>query len=185
MFHSLFIVIRLVNIVWHGLTFLSSSKIFLLSNCFLEVLFLVLWLLASQYCSTWAYNFVAFQGLQITWYTKRKPFSHDSFFLHLSVFVGWNRYLLGFLYPISRLISYFVFEKVSWTTCVWYHFSEDDKLFFCLFGIDSFGYIIFQEQKIKEGLYMMGLEDKIFYLSWFITYSVQVIVMCLTFILLF
>ncbi|WOK95547.1 ABC transporter A family member 1 [Canna indica] len=49
-------------------------------------------------------------------------------------------YLLGFLYPISHLISYFVFEK---------------------------------EQKIKEGLYMMSLEDKIFYLSWFITYSIQ------------
>ncbi|XP_042485746.1 ABC transporter A family member 1 isoform X1 [Macadamia integrifolia] len=49
-------------------------------------------------------------------------------------------YLLGFLYPISRLISYSVFEK---------------------------------EQKIKEGLYMMGLKDEIFYLSWFITYSIQ------------
>ncbi|KAK9157371.1 hypothetical protein Scep_003945 [Stephania cephalantha] len=49
-------------------------------------------------------------------------------------------YLLGFLYPISRLISYFVFEK---------------------------------EQKIKEGLYMMGLKDEIFYISWFFTYSIQ------------
>lgn len=49
-------------------------------------------------------------------------------------------YLLGFLYPISRLISYSVFEK---------------------------------ESKIREGLYMMGLKDGIFYLSWFITYSVQ------------
>ncbi|KAM0948803.1 putative ABC transporter, AAA+ ATPase domain, ABC transporter A [Dioscorea sansibarensis] len=49
-------------------------------------------------------------------------------------------YLLGFLYPISRLISYFVFEK---------------------------------EYKIKEGLYMMGLKDGIFYLSWFITYFLQ------------
>ncbi|KAJ0262481.1 ABC transporter A family member 1 [Hirschfeldia incana] len=49
-------------------------------------------------------------------------------------------YLLGFLYPISRLISYSVFEK---------------------------------EQKIREGLYMMGLKDKIFHLSWFITYAVQ------------
>ncbi|XP_048321587.1 ABC transporter A family member 1 isoform X2 [Ziziphus jujuba] len=49
-------------------------------------------------------------------------------------------YLLGFLYPISRLISYSVFEK---------------------------------EQKIKEGLYMMGLKDEIFYLSWFITYALQ------------
>ncbi|KAL1813550.1 hypothetical protein ACET3Z_023615 [Daucus carota] len=49
-------------------------------------------------------------------------------------------YLLGFLYPISRLISYSVFEK---------------------------------EQKIKEGLYMMGLKDEIFHLSWFITYSFQ------------
>ncbi|KAJ8624155.1 hypothetical protein MRB53_032685 [Persea americana] len=49
-------------------------------------------------------------------------------------------YLLGFLYPISRLISCSVFEK---------------------------------EQKIKEGLRMMGLRDEIFYLSWFITYAVQ------------
>lgn len=49
-------------------------------------------------------------------------------------------YLLGFLYPVSRLISSAVFEK---------------------------------EQKIKEGLYMMGLKDEIFYLSWFITYAVQ------------
>ncbi|XP_018476057.2 ABC transporter A family member 1 [Raphanus sativus] len=49
-------------------------------------------------------------------------------------------YLLGFLYPISRLISYSVFEK---------------------------------EQKIREGLYMMGLKDEIFHLSWFITYAVQ------------
>ncbi|XP_020114345.1 ABC transporter A family member 1 isoform X2 [Ananas comosus] len=49
-------------------------------------------------------------------------------------------YLLGFLYPISRLISNSVYEK---------------------------------EQKIKEGLHMMGLKDEIFYLSWFITYSLQ------------
>lgn len=49
-------------------------------------------------------------------------------------------YLLGFLYPISRLISYSVFEK---------------------------------EQKIKEGLYMMGLKDEIFHLSWFLTYALQ------------
>ncbi|KHN07365.1 ABC transporter A family member 1 [Glycine soja] len=49
-------------------------------------------------------------------------------------------YLLGFLYPISRLISYSVYEK---------------------------------EQKIKEGLYMMGLNDGIFHLSWFITYALQ------------
>lgn len=49
-------------------------------------------------------------------------------------------YLLGFLYPISRLISYSVVEK---------------------------------EQKIKEGLHMMGLKDYIFYLSWFITYAIQ------------
>ncbi|KAH7855874.1 hypothetical protein Vadar_029947 [Vaccinium darrowii] len=49
-------------------------------------------------------------------------------------------YLLGFLYPVSRLISSAVFEK---------------------------------EQKIKEGLYMMGLKDEIFYLSWFITYALQ------------
>ncbi|KAK4412941.1 ABC transporter A family member 1 [Sesamum alatum] len=49
-------------------------------------------------------------------------------------------YLLGFLYPISRLISYSVFEK---------------------------------EQKIKEGLYMMGLKNNMFYLSWFLTYALQ------------
>ncbi|XP_031398981.1 ABC transporter A family member 1 isoform X1 [Punica granatum] len=49
-------------------------------------------------------------------------------------------YLLGFLYPISRLISYSVFEK---------------------------------EQKIKEGLYMMGLKDGVFHLSWFIAYAFQ------------
>ncbi|KAF6155278.1 hypothetical protein GIB67_019804 [Kingdonia uniflora] len=49
-------------------------------------------------------------------------------------------YLVGFLYPVSRLISYSVFEK---------------------------------EHKIKEGLYMMGLKDEIFYLSWLITYSIQ------------
>jgi ATP-binding cassette subfamily A (ABC1) protein 3 len=49
-------------------------------------------------------------------------------------------YLLGFLFPISRLISYSVFEK---------------------------------EQKIREGLYMMGLKDEIFHLSWFITYALQ------------
>ncbi|CAH9079387.1 unnamed protein product [Cuscuta epithymum] len=49
-------------------------------------------------------------------------------------------YLLGFLYPISRLISYSVLEK---------------------------------ELKIKEGLYMMGLKDEIFHLSWFLTYAVQ------------
>lgn len=49
-------------------------------------------------------------------------------------------YLLGFLYPVSRLISYSVYEK---------------------------------EQKIREGLYMMGLKNEIFHLSWFITYTVQ------------
>ncbi|KAK4797503.1 hypothetical protein SAY86_029829 [Trapa natans] len=49
-------------------------------------------------------------------------------------------YLLGFLYPISRLISYSVYEK---------------------------------EEKIKEGLYMMGLKDGIFHLSWFIAYAFQ------------
>ncbi|CAN1288577.1 ABC transporter A family member 1 [Linum perenne] len=49
-------------------------------------------------------------------------------------------YLLGFLYPISRLISYSVHEK---------------------------------EQKIREGLYIMGLKDGPFHLSWFITYALQ------------
>jgi hypothetical protein len=33
---------------------------------------------------------------------------------------------------------------------------------------------MFQEQKIREGLYMMGLKDGIFHLSWFITYALQV-----------
>ncbi|KAG8371966.1 hypothetical protein BUALT_Bualt12G0017800 [Buddleja alternifolia] len=49
-------------------------------------------------------------------------------------------YLLGFLYPISRLISYSVFEK---------------------------------ELKIKEGLYMMGLKERVFNFSWFLTYAMQ------------
>ncbi|XP_031487931.1 ABC transporter A family member 1 isoform X2 [Nymphaea colorata] len=49
-------------------------------------------------------------------------------------------YLLGFLYPVSRLISYSVSEK---------------------------------EQRVREGLQMMGLRDNIFYLSWFITYTAQ------------
>ncbi|KAM7263046.1 hypothetical protein ACFE04_000729 [Oxalis oulophora] len=49
-------------------------------------------------------------------------------------------YLLGFLYPVSRLISYSVLEK---------------------------------EQKVREGLNMMGLKDGIFHLSWFITYALQ------------
>ena len=35
-------------------------------------------------------------------------------------------------------------------------------------------FLIFQEQKIREGLYMMGLKDGIFHLSWFITYALQV-----------
>lgn len=30
-----------------------------------------------------------------------------------------------------------------------------------------------QEQKIREGLYMMSLKDEIFHLSWFITYALQ------------
>lgn len=40
--------------------------------------------------------------------------------------------------------------------------------------ISQFIDVIFQEQKIKEGLYMMGLKDGIFHLSWFITYALQV-----------
>ncbi|GMY18830.1 ABC transporter A family member 1 isoform X2 [Fagus crenata] len=35
-------------------------------------------------------------------------------------------------------------------------------------------FLMFQEQKIKEGLYMMGLKDGVFHLSWFITYALQV-----------
>ena len=38
----------------------------------------------------------------------------------------------------------------------------------------DYWFTITQEQKIKEGLYMMGLKDGIFYLSWFITYALQV-----------
>lgn len=37
----------------------------------------------------------------------------------------------------------------------------------------SFFFLSLQEQKIREGLYMMGLKDEIFHLSWFITYAVQ------------
>lgn len=33
--------------------------------------------------------------------------------------------------------------------------------------------LLLQEQKIREGLYMMGLKDGIFHLSWFITYAAQ------------
>lgn len=35
--------------------------------------------------------------------------------------------------------------------------------------------LIYQEQKIKEGLYMMGLKDEMFYISWFLTYAFQVV----------
>jgi ATP-binding cassette subfamily A (ABC1) protein 3 len=34
-------------------------------------------------------------------------------------------------------------------------------------------FLTLQEQKIREGLYMMGLKDEIFHLSWFITYALQ------------
>ncbi|KAI3949646.1 hypothetical protein MKW92_026942 [Papaver armeniacum] len=68
-----------------------------------------------------------------------RAYTDDEFQLIIKKVMG-VLYILGFLYPISRLISYSVFEK---------------------------------EQKIKEGLYMMGLKDEIFYLSWFITYSIQ------------
>lgn len=36
-----------------------------------------------------------------------------------------------------------------------------------------FFFLSLQEQKIREGLYMMGLKDEIFHLSWFITYALQ------------
>ncbi|KAI9080732.1 hypothetical protein K1719_037245 [Acacia pycnantha] len=68
-----------------------------------------------------------------------REYTDDQFQSIVKKFMG-ILYLLGFLYPISRLISYSVFEK---------------------------------EQKIKEGLYMMGLKDGVFYLSWFITYALQ------------
>ncbi|WCJ33447.1 ATP-binding cassette sub-family A member 2 [Euphorbia peplus] len=68
-----------------------------------------------------------------------REYTDDEFQLIIKKVMG-VLYLLGFLYPISRLISYSVFEK---------------------------------EQKIREGLYMMGLKDGIFHLSWFITYALQ------------
>ena len=43
-----------------------------------------------------------------------------------------------------------------------------------VFEVIPLKFLIFQEQKIKEGLYMMGLKDGIFHLSWFITYALQV-----------
>ncbi|XP_059629666.1 uncharacterized protein LOC132272558 [Cornus florida] len=36
-------------------------------------------------------------------------------------------------------------------------------------------FIFIQEQKIKEGQYMMGLKDEIFYFSLFITYALQIL----------
>lgn len=54
------------------------------------------------------------------------------------------------------------------------------SMLICMFWIEIFGLqpffvvAMFQEQKIKEGLYMMGLKDGIFHLSWFITYALQV-----------
>lgn len=68
-----------------------------------------------------------------------REYIDDEFQSIIKSFMG-VLYLLGFLYPISRLISYMVFEK---------------------------------EQRIKEGLFMMGLKNEIFYLSWFITYALQ------------
>ncbi|KAF7819038.1 ABC transporter A family member 1 isoform X1 [Senna tora] len=68
-----------------------------------------------------------------------REYTDDQFQSIVKKFMG-VLYLMGFLYPISRLISYSVLEK---------------------------------EQKIKEGLYMMGLKDGVFHLSWFITYALQ------------
>ncbi|CAK7342614.1 unnamed protein product [Dovyalis caffra] len=70
-----------------------------------------------------------------------REYTDDQFQLIIKNVMG-VLYLLGFLYPISCLISYSVFEK---------------------------------EQKIREGLYMMGLKDGIFHLSWFIAYALQVL----------
>lgn len=39
---------------------------------------------------------------------------------------------------------------------------------------ESYLLLIHQEQKIKEGLFMMGLKDNMFNISWFLTYAVQV-----------
>lgn len=52
-------------------------------------------------------------------------------------------------------------------------------IYFLSFASESFLFsklsiLMLQEQKIKEGLYMMGLKGEIFHLSWFITYSIQV-----------
>ncbi|XP_048497581.1 ABC transporter A family member 1 isoform X3 [Beta vulgaris subsp. vulgaris] len=68
-----------------------------------------------------------------------RDYTDDEFQLIIKKVMG-ILYLLGFLYPISRLISSFVFEK---------------------------------EQKIKDGLFMMGLKSNIFQISWLITYAVQ------------
>jgi len=88
------------------------------------------------------------------------------------------RYLLGFLFTISRLISYPVFEKVSQQSLILMIVAL--LVFFLVLSVRDWLQIaklpyssMFQEHKIKEGLRMMGLKDETFYLSWFITYSLQ------------
>ncbi|CAK9155598.1 unnamed protein product [Ilex paraguariensis] len=78
-------------------------------------------------------------------------------------------YLLGFLYPISRLISYSVLEKEQKIKEGLYMMGLKDEMF----HLSWFITYALQEQKIKEGLYMMGLKDEMFHLSWFITYALQ------------
>lgn len=96
------------------------------------------------------------------------------------------RYLLGFLYPVSRLISYSVFEKVVLDYTLeqsWYVFFVSPKVVFYHYLVHlGFVFVLsLQEQKIREGLYMMGLKDEIFHLSWFITYALQAGFSCLNF----
>jgi len=71
-----------------------------------------------------------------------------------------------FLRPFIICFPPFLFLILFLIICEIHHL-----LFVC---ISRFIDVIFQEQKIKEGLYMMGLKDGIFHLSWFLTYALQV-----------
>lgn len=56
------------------------------------------------------------------------------------------------------------------------YFAFTSSFFLLLFAslrLLLFFFLSLQEQKIREGLYMMGLKDEIFHLSWFITYALQ------------
>ncbi|KAF9597369.1 hypothetical protein IFM89_017715 [Coptis chinensis] len=98
------------------------------------------WLHSLQHTSPSGLNWTSFRpsNIRIAPFPTR-AYTDDEFQSIIKKVMG-VLYLLGFLYPISRLISYSVFEK---------------------------------EKKIREGLYMMGLKDEIFHLSWFITYAIQ------------